>query len=217
MYALAIFLPLIGADSCRVLRPLAHDRGSQIVTCGACCVGRIACVILAEVALGDAPRTIELFSWINSGTFEVNWTLRFDTLTAVMVFVVTVVSSMVHVYSVGYMSHDPHIPRFMAYLGFFTFFMLMLVTADNLLQMFFGWEGVGLCSYLLIGFWYENRKRMQRRSRHLSSTVWATSASRSGLWAYSCCSIRSASRRSSRRAPARRRPPSISSAMRCTQ
>jgi NADH-quinone oxidoreductase subunit L len=156
MYALAIFLPLIGAILVGFGGRWLHDRGSQIVTC-VCMLASaaIACVILAEVALGGAPRTIELFSWINSGTFEVNWTLRFDTLTAVMVFVVTVVSSMVHVYSVGYMSHDPHIPRFMAYLGFFTFFMLMLVTADNLLQMFFGWEGVGLCSYLLIGFWYD--------------------------------------------------------------
>src|SRR5690606_19803142 len=83
------------------------------------------------------------------------WALRFDTLTAVMVFVVTTVSAMVHVYSVGYMSHDHSIPRFMAYLSIFTFFMLMLVTADNFVQMFFGWEGVGVASYLLIGFWYD--------------------------------------------------------------
>ena len=156
MYALAIFLPLIGAVLAGFFGHWLKNRGSQIVTCGCMLLSAvIACVILAEVALGHEPRTIELFTWINSGAFEVNWTLRFDTLTAVMVFVVTVVSSMVHVYSVGYMSHDPHIPRFMAYLGFFTFFMLMLVSADNLLQMFFGWEGVGLCSYLLIGFWYE--------------------------------------------------------------
>ena len=145
MYALAIFLPLIGAILAGFFGHWLKSRGSQIVTCGCMLLAAVfSCVILAEVALGHAPRTIELFSWINSGAFEVNWTLRFDTLTAVMVFVVTVVSSMVHVYSVGYMSHDPHISRFMAYLSFFTFFMLMLVSADNLVQMFFGWEGVGL-------------------------------------------------------------------------
>ena len=156
MYALAIFLPLIGAILAGFGGRLLGDRGAQIVTSGCMLISAVlGCIILAEVGVGGNPQTVELFSWINSGAFEVNWTLRFDTLTAVMVFVVTVVSSMVHVYSIGYMSHDPHIPRFMSYLSFFTFFMLMLVTADNLLQMFFGWEGVGLCSYLLIGFWYE--------------------------------------------------------------
>ena len=156
MYALAIFLPLIGAILAGFGGRWLGDRGAQIVTSGCMLLSAVlGCSILAEVGLGGNPQTVELFSWINSGSFEVNWTLRFDTLTAVMVFVVTVVSSMVHVYSIGYMSHDPHIPRFMSYLSFFTFFMLMLVTADNLLQMFFGWEGVGLCSYLLIGFWYE--------------------------------------------------------------
>ena len=156
MYALAIFLPLVGAILAGFGGRWLGDRGAQIVTSGCMLISAVlGCIILAEVGLGGNPQTVELFSWINSGAFEVNWTLRFDTLTAVMVFVVTVVSSMVHVYSIGYMSHDPHIPRFMSYLSFFTFFMLMLVTADNLLQMFFGWEGVGLCSYLLIGFWYE--------------------------------------------------------------
>ena len=96
-----------------------------------------------------------LLNWIESGSFSVDWALHIDTLTAVMLIVVNVVSSMVHVYSVGYMSHDKSIPRFMAYLSLFTFFMLMLVTAANLLQMFFGWEGVGLASYLLINFWFE--------------------------------------------------------------
>jgi NADH-quinone oxidoreductase subunit L len=156
MYALAIFLPLIGAILAGFFGRWLKDTGAQVVTCACMLLSAvIACVILAEVALGGEPRTVELFTWIDSGSFEVNWTLRFDQLTAVMVFVVTVVSSMVHVYSIGYMHHDPHVPRFMSYLSFFTFFMLMLVTADNLLQMFFGWEGVGLCSYLLIGFWYE--------------------------------------------------------------
>src|SRR3954451_15672343 len=96
----------------------------------------------------------ELLPWINSGELQVSWALRVDTLTAVMLVVVTTVSSLVHLYSIGYMDEDPYRPRFFAYLSLFTFAMLMLVTADNLVQMFFGWEGVGLMSYLLIGFWY---------------------------------------------------------------
>ena len=111
--------------------------------------------MLYAIGFRGEARTVELFTWISSGAFEVSWALRFDTLTAVMVFVVTTVSAMVHVYSVGYMSHDHSIPRFMAYLSIFTFFMLMLVTADNFVQMFFGWEGVGVASYLLIGFWFD--------------------------------------------------------------
>jgi NADH-quinone oxidoreductase subunit L len=98
---------------------------------------------------------IELFPWITSGDLQVNWALRADTLTAVMLVVVTTVSSLVHLYSIGYMDEDPNRPRFFGYLSLFTFAMLMLVTADNLVQLFFGWEGVGLASYLLIGFWYQ--------------------------------------------------------------
>jgi NADH-quinone oxidoreductase subunit L len=97
---------------------------------------------------------VELFRWVTSGTLSTNWTIRVDTLTAVMLVVVNTVSALVHIYSLGYMSHDEHQPRFFAYLSLFTFAMLTLVTSDNLLQMFFGWEGVGLASYLLIGFWY---------------------------------------------------------------
>jgi NADH-quinone oxidoreductase subunit L len=97
---------------------------------------------------------VEILRWVNSGTLSANWTLRIDALTAVMLVVVNTISALVHVYSLGYMSHDGHQPRFFAYLSLFTFAMLMLVTSDNLLQMFFGWEGVGLMSYLLIGFWY---------------------------------------------------------------
>ncbi len=98
---------------------------------------------------------ILLFPWIDSGDLQVGWSLRVDTLTAVMLVVVNTVSSLVHLYSMGYMDEDPNRPRFFAYLSFFTFAMLMLVTSDNLVQMFFGWEGVGLASYLLIGFWYQ--------------------------------------------------------------
>jgi NADH-quinone oxidoreductase subunit L len=113
-------------------------------------------VALFEVGLGhgEAMR-VPVLTWIQSGTLAADWVLRIDTLTAVMLVVVTTVSSLVHIYSIGYMSHDPHPPRFFAYLSLFTFAMLMLVTADNLVQMFFGWEGVGLASYLLIGFWYQ--------------------------------------------------------------
>jgi NADH-quinone oxidoreductase subunit L len=101
-----------------------------------------------------APFKVEVLRWVNSGALNANWAFRIDALTAVMLVVVNTISSLVHIYSIGYMSHDPYQPRFFAYLSLFTFFMLMLVTADNLLQMFFGWEGVGLASYLLIGFWY---------------------------------------------------------------
>jgi len=96
-----------------------------------------------------------LLHWINSGSLDVNWSMLIDPLSAIMLVVVTSVSSLVHIYSIGYMSHDPHKPRFMAYLSLFTFAMLMLVTSDNFIQLFFGWEGVGLCSYFLIGFWFK--------------------------------------------------------------
>ena len=104
---------------------------------------------------GHQAENLYLLDWINSGSIEASWTLRFDALTSVMLVVVTSVSALVHIYSIGYMSHDPYQFRFFSYLSFFTFAMLMLVTSDNLLQLFFGWEGVGLASYLLIGFWYE--------------------------------------------------------------
>jgi NADH-quinone oxidoreductase subunit L len=111
-------------------------------------------VSLAHFLADGTPFKVELFRWVNSGALTANWALRIDTLTAVMLVVVNTVSSLVHIYSIGYMGHDPYQPRFFSYLSLFTFAMLMLVTADNLLQLFFGWEGVGLASYLLIGFWY---------------------------------------------------------------
>jgi NADH-quinone oxidoreductase subunit L len=151
-----IFLPLLAAFIAGFFGRLIGDRGSQFVTAGAVLLSALLSIwLFVDVALHGNTRTIELFTWIDSGTFEVSWALKFDTLTAVMLIVVNVVSSMVHVYSIGYMSHDHHKPRFMAYLSLFTFFMLMLVTADNFVQMYFGWEGVGVASYLLINFWYE--------------------------------------------------------------
>jgi NADH-quinone oxidoreductase subunit L len=156
LYVLCIFLPLIGAAVAGLLGPWIKGRGAMIVTCGALLLSAmISPFILIDVGLKGNTQTIQIFNWISSGAFEVEWALRFDTLTAVMLVVVTVVSCAVHFYSIGYMSHDPSIPRFFSYLSLFTFFMLMLVTADNFLQLFFGWEGVGLASYLLIGFWYE--------------------------------------------------------------
>ncbi|MBI3672557.1 MAG: NADH-quinone oxidoreductase subunit L [Rhizobiales bacterium] len=118
----------------------------------------ISCVLSWIVFLGflKEPQLvkIEVLRWVNSGDLHANWALRIDTMTAVMLVVVTTISSLVHLYSIGYMGHDEHQPRFFAFLSLFTFAMLMLVTSDNLLQLFFGWEGVGLMSYLLIGFWY---------------------------------------------------------------
>ncbi len=156
MAAAIVFLPLLGALIVGFFGRALGDRGSQIVTCGGLILSAVMGVALfVDVALGGHSRTVDLMPWISSGTLDIAWSLKLDTLSATMIVVVTVVSACVHVYSVGYMSEDPSKPRFMAYLSLFTFFMLMLVTADNLVQMFFGWEGVGLASYLLIGFWYE--------------------------------------------------------------
>ncbi|MFM2129349.1 MAG: hypothetical protein RL477_895, partial [Pseudomonadota bacterium] len=156
MYSAIVFLPLLGAVVAGLFGRLIGDRASQYVTTVPLLLAAVfSCVAFARVAAGGAPFDVEVFRWINSGAFEVSWSLRFDALSAVMCVVVTVVSGMVHVYSWGYMSHDKSIPRFFAYLSLFTFFMLMLVTSNNFVQMFFGWEGVGLASYLLIGFWYD--------------------------------------------------------------
>lgn len=136
--------------------PTAADRAAQYVTSGAVLISALlSWVLFFDVAVGGHVRTIELADWIRSGGLDVSWALRIDQLTAVMLVVVNTVSAMVHVYSIGYMADDPQKPRFMGYLSLFTFAMLMLVTADNLVQLFFGWEGVGLASYLLINFWYE--------------------------------------------------------------
>jgi NADH-quinone oxidoreductase subunit L len=156
VYAAIVFLPLIAAIVAGLFGRFLGDRGSQIVTCGAVIVSALLSVVaFFKVVIGHQPTTVMLFDWIVAGDLRVSWALRIDQLTAVMLIVVNVVSAVVHVYSVGYMEEDPHKPRFMAYLSLFTFAMLMLVTADNFVQMYFGWEGVGLASYLLIGFWYE--------------------------------------------------------------
>ena len=134
----------------------AGSRLAEIVTTALLLTSAaLAWVMFVDVALMHHDLRVVLTSWIDSGDLRINWALRVDTLTAVMLVVVTTVSSLVHLYSIGYMNEDPNRPRFMAYLSLFTFAMLMLVTADNLVQLFFGWEGVGLASYLLIGFWYQ--------------------------------------------------------------
>lgn len=156
MEAAAIFLPLLGALIAGFFGRQIGDRASQIVTClGVGSAAVLSIPLFFDVAVNGNERVVTIMNWINSGTFETAWALRFDTLSAVMVMTVTCVSSLIHVYSIGYMSHDDSKPRFMAYLSLFTFAMLMLVTADNLVQLFFGWEGVGVVSYLLIGFWFK--------------------------------------------------------------
>ena len=155
-YAAPIFLPLFGAVIAGLFGRVIGARAARLVSCGAMgAAALMAVVVFNEVVLQGEVGTVVLFDWFSSGDLDVDWLLRFDELTAVMVFVVCVVSFLIHVYSIGYMAHDPHVPRFFAYLSLFTFFMLALVSADNFLQMFFGWEGVGLLSYLLIGFWYK--------------------------------------------------------------
>ena len=155
MYHAIVFLPLLAFLIVGTFGRVFGDKPSQWITCGAVIASAIlSLVAFWQVALGGNPVKVEIASWIVSGTLDVSWALRIDALTAVMLVVVNGVSALVHVYSIGYMSHDPHKPRFMAYLSLFTFAMLMLITSDNFLQMFFGWEGVGLASYLLIGFWY---------------------------------------------------------------
>jgi NADH-quinone oxidoreductase subunit L len=156
MAALIVLLPLAAAFVTGLFGRTLGDRPSQLITSGSVLIGAALSIILfKQVALDHQVGTITLFRWIDTGPLSVDWAIRLDTLSAVMLCVVTIVSSMVHVYSIGYMSHDHSIPRFMAYLSFFTFAMLSLVTADNFLQMFFGWEGVGTASYLLVGFWYD--------------------------------------------------------------
>src|SRR4051794_38533480 len=156
MYQAIVFLPLVGFLIAGLFGRLIGSRPSEVVTTAllflSCALSWIAFV---DVGLHGATTRIQLGQWFASGDMVVDWAFRVDTLTAVMLIVVTTVSALVHLYSIGYMADDPHRPRFFAYLSLFTFAMLMLVTADNLVQMFFGWEGVGLASYLLIGFWYE--------------------------------------------------------------
>jgi len=155
MLYLILFLPLLGTVLAGFFSKIIGDKLSQIITS----VLIVLCAflsfkILYDVYVTNSTYQINIFSWIRSGNLNVSWGIYVDTLTAVMLVVVNSVSALVHIYSIGYMKHDPHKPRFFSYLSFFTFAMLILVTSDNFLQLFFGWEGVGLASYLLIGFWF---------------------------------------------------------------
>ena len=150
-----IALPLVASIISGFFGKYIGDRNSEIITSLLVSVAAIySFIIFYNVIVNRYEANIIIATWINSGTLDVNWSMKIDPLSAVMLVVVTSVSALVHIYSIGYMSHDPHKPRFMAYLSLFTFAMLMLVTSDNFIQLFFGWEGVGLCSYFLIGFWF---------------------------------------------------------------
>ncbi|MGX1788667.1 NADH-quinone oxidoreductase subunit L [Bosea sp. NPDC055332] len=156
MYQAIVFLPLIGFLIAGLFGRLIGARASEIVTTTLLLISAaLSWVAFVQVGFGSGTTRVQVATWLASADLRVDWAFRIDTLTAVMLVVVNTVSSLVHLYSIGYMHEDPHRPRFFAYLSLFTFAMLMLVTADNLVQMFFGWEGVGLASYLLIGFWYQ--------------------------------------------------------------
>jgi NADH-quinone oxidoreductase subunit L len=151
-----IILPLIAAITSGFFGRYIGDRNSEIITSSLVSISAIfSILVFYNVIENQYENNITIATWINSGSLDVNWSMKIDPLSSVMLVVVTSVSALVHIYSIGYMSHDPHKPRFMAYLSLFTFAMLMLVTSDNFIQLFFGWEGVGLCSYFLIGFWFK--------------------------------------------------------------
>ena len=152
---LIVFLPLLAAVYVGLNTRNISAVSAQIITSVSTIISAVLAWIVFFNVIGTEGFTVNIVSWLSSGDLSVNWALKIDPLSALMLTLVTTVSSLVHIYSVGYMSHDEHPQRFMCYLSLFTFFMLMLVTSDNLLQLFLGWEGVGLCSYLLIGFWYK--------------------------------------------------------------
>jgi NADH-quinone oxidoreductase subunit L len=158
LYVVAVFAPLFGSAIAGLFGKAIGDRAAQAITI-LCMIVASICGVAAFVQLvyqGAPTGVISLGTWVEAGSFKAIWALRYDTLSAVMVAMVTTVATLIHIYSVGYMVHDENhtIWRFFSYLSLFSFAMLMLVTADNLLQLFFGWEGVGLASYLLIGYWY---------------------------------------------------------------
>jgi len=155
VYQAIVFLPLLGAVIAGLFGRLLGPRPSEIVTTAFLLVAMVlSWIAFVLVGFSGQEARVPIAGWIHAGELRVDWALRIDTLTAVMLVVVTTISALVHLYSIGYMADDPHRPRFFSYLSLFTFAMLMLVTSDNLAQLFFGWEGVGLMSYLLIGFWY---------------------------------------------------------------
>ncbi len=187
MEKIILFAPLVGSLIGGFGWRYIGEKGAQYVTTG---LLFLSCLLSWVVFLTHGPETqhIHILDFIQSGTLDTAWSIRLDRLTSIMLIVVTTVSALVHLYSFGYMAHDEnwkegesYKARFFAYLSFFTFAMLALVTADNLVQMFFGWEGVGVASYLLIGFYYKNQAPMRQRSRRLWSTGSAILALRLGF------------------------------------
>jgi NADH-ubiquinone oxidoreductase chain 5 len=155
MYLLLVFLSFLGSCLAGLFGRYLGSHGAAFMTTSCLFFSFLLSIgVFFEVGLSECPTYIKIAPWIYSETMSIDWGFLFDSLTATMCVIVTFISFLVHLYSIEYMSHDPHLPRFMSYLSLFTFFMLILVTADNFVQMFIGWEGVGLCSYLLINFWF---------------------------------------------------------------
>jgi len=155
MYLLAVFAPFLGSAAAGFLGRFLGSRGSGVITITGMLVSFLgSTLIFFEVGIQGSPVYITLGNWFSVSSVSVYWSMYFDSLTACMMFTVTMVSFCVHIYSLGYMQADPHLPRFMSYLSLFTFFMLLLVSADNMLQMLVGFEGIGVCSFLLISFWF---------------------------------------------------------------
>ncbi len=154
-----LFLPLFASIISGFFGNKIGQRNSEIITSSFVTISAVlSMIIFYNVLVNQYENNLLIATWINSGSLNVNWSIKIDSLSSIMFVVVTLVSSIVHIYSIGYMSHDPHKSRFMSYLSLFTFSMLTLVSSDNFLQLFFGWEGVGLCSYFLIGFWFKRDK-----------------------------------------------------------
>ena len=142
-----LFLPLVGSILTGFFSKYLGEKISLFLSCALVLTSAILSIfIFYQVISFNYENNLLIFNWIDSGALNVNWSIKIDALSSVMLVVVCVISSLVHIYSIGYMSHDPHKPRFMSYLSLFTFSMLVLVTSDNFIQLFFGWEGVGLCS-----------------------------------------------------------------------
>ena len=155
MYLALIILPLLASIISGFFGRKIGVSGAQWITCSSVITTTmLAITVFFEVGFNNIPVTIKLFRWVDSESLNILWAFNFDSLTVSMLIPVLIVSSLVHIYSIGYMSHDPHNQRFFSYLSLFTFMMIILVTANNFLLMFVGWEGVGVCSYLLVSFWF---------------------------------------------------------------
>ena len=155
MYLTIIMLPLLASIISGFFGRKVGVNGSHLIACASLVLTTILSIFaFIEVGINNIPVYIENFKWIDSESLNISWSFSFDSLTVSMLIPVLIVSSLVHIYSIGYMNHDPHNQRFFSYLSLFTFMMIILVTSDNFLLMFVGWEGVGVCSYLLVSFWY---------------------------------------------------------------